>query len=354
MRCMRLPLIALVVPVACARPVHPARQATVADIATPPVQELDTREWPSRLREEVPRDGLSGFALDWDDAPLFAAVGAETSVGQRKASMTRLHASSTGFAVSIVRDDGAWVEVESLEMAEREGHCGVRGGFDEFDGYALRFFVRKDDLAPVLGTADRHRHDDGSGLALAPGTPVELGADGLGVRVGGQRLPIRHAPHELALAYRVEPLPRHPDGLPSTCDLSVPARLLGEGFDLASLPWIMRGQCRVEEAETGYRVLLQSDCVQVEAVVEVDPSTDGPPDATGLGMVGTLRDAPYWVIDQGSATYWPDGTRAGTKRSAVATNDPPVVIDGRQCWAVGDALHVCHDEADVEAKASLP
>ncbi len=315
-------------------------------------------DWTRRLRNEVPRNGLSGSALVWYDAPLFAAPDATQPVARRGEPVRRYAKGSGHFPVTIATDHGELVEVHNLDARSRRDHCGwfgeePREGLS-LAGYELTFFVRKDDLAPVLASIYADSHEDGSVLMVAPGTPVQPGSQSLSVEVGSATVPVYSEPADLALSYVVEDIPSPPEGLPDNCDTDTPARLLGRAFNLDALPWDMTWRCRVDEGDVPgtMRVVLHDRCVHVEAIVEQNPHTQG--GGGGLGMRGSAPAEMEWTIDAGADAFWRDGTRAGRKRTTQTTTTEPAPTDGRLCWSFGHDFELCHDAADVRAEILGP
>lgn len=157
---------------------------------------------------------LRGDAMVWEDAPLYLEPW-EGGTSVRFATFGRARREEVGRAlpvriVSAARTD--FVEVELVDART----CAAQSVRVDPRVTGLHFFVKREDLAPVLAKPFTLRASDGTGVKLRPGLPVVPTASGMYVvsaRGDVLRLPIPHA--SIAFTYtRTKaddpPLPKGP------------------------------------------------------------------------------------------------------------------------------------------------
>lgn len=324
------------------------------DVKARPLQQ--ETDWYAKLQAEVPSDAkLSGYALIWYDAELFAAPDPAAILSRRADAAERYTSMMDRFPVAIVRDAGAFLEVRSLGLRDREEHCGFRSSQPAysamlgelpgltFPGYDLRMFVRRRDFVPVLGSQYADSNEDGSSILLAAGTPVEPNKEALGVRVRSRWFPIYTVPVDLDLSYELAAIPEPDGGLYDRCDESAKGRLLGQRVSVGEVAGSWNPRCSIEESDDGerLRVILQDRCARLEMVVDQDPRPKA--GVGGLGTIGSRSpEVETWTVHAGTAVFWRDGTSAGTKRTTETTEARPEVVGTLHCWSFGADLHLCH------------
>lgn len=319
-------------------------------------------DWYEKLLAEVPSDDtLSGYALLWYDAELFATPDPAANLSRRAEAAERYTSMKDRFPVAIVRDGGTFLEVRNLGLRDRGEHCGFEssqpaysamlGEFPglTFSGYDLRMFVRRRDIVPVLGAQYADSNEDGSSILLAAGTPVEPNQEALGVRVRSRWFPIYTVPVDLDLSYELAAIPEPEGGLYDRCDESAKGRLLGQRVSVGDVSGSWTPRCSIEESDDGeqLRVILQDRCARLEMMLDEDPRPRA--GAGGLGTIGSRpSDIEHWTVQAGTAVFWRDGTLAGTKRTTETTAARPEVVGALSCWSLGADLQLCHKADQVE------
>jgi len=323
---------------------HSAEPVEVAGLRDPNRPDVDEL---ARLMSEVKKATLSGFALMWADATVYSAARADAAVGavSESGALDRFGA-HTG-VVEIVADHGEFVEVSGLTERKARSHCGG-SPVAAFDQYDLTFFLRREDLAPVLATEYADSHDDGSAIVLAPGTPVTPSPSGVGVYVGRYFVQTYLDSSDVARSYQPAAVgerteawtgPRQPvHGLTETS-------LLGRQTKLGRLPEELLRRWTLEDDDGQLRIVLADRCVRIEMLLDQEPKPGGMGGhGRALGRSKTIR---VWRIPSGTEAFWPDGNRAGTLREGLRRTSEPTTVGGRRCWSVGPSAELCHDPATI-------
>lgn len=307
----------------------------------------------------LPNKPLEGFALVYQDAPMFSRAGDDA--GDRVGSLLAPRepdSPPTGqrLTVEILGSDAGFAHVRLLSPHEAKAHCGA-SSVGSLAPYALEFFVRRRDLVPVVDTEYADSHDDGSIVFLAPGTPIATDELGIAARSHGLPVPLYLQAEDVGQSYRPKPLAdadpplryrHHLDG-------SVEVSLLGRTLELAQISGdddFLRRWAATDDGEES-RLILGDQCGRFEVVI--DPAVIEPPPSGGgrggggIGYLGS-GDTPTpktWIIDEGTRTVWPDGRPAGKTNSRRSTTAAPREVGGRLCWAVSASLELCHVAGDI-------
>lgn len=201
---------------------------------------------------------LRGDALVWEDA-LFHLEPWDGGMNVRFVVFARGRREELGRAIP-VRIVGSslrtFVEVE----VSTEPSCGLRRVTIDPRVEALRFFVRRTDLAPVLARPFTATYSDGTSVRLAAGVPVLPNASGLytvSLRGDRLRLPIPHAAVGYTYTRGATAEPERPTGAVVRVDRMVSARLGGDPFEIRSL-WYVPKPTRPGDPQL---VRLSSRCV---------------------------------------------------------------------------------------------
>lgn len=160
---------------------------------------VDQRERYASLRAKLPTKKVSGFGLVFANAELFETADAPKSLG-RLASFDDTLLMEQGeprYLVSITEDRGSRVGVRLIPNGNAAAHCA---GVSPMPPVALRGFVERDALAPVIGKRARIAFDD-DWLELRPGTPVYLDEHGMSALVFGERVPLDVPEAAIGLSY---------------------------------------------------------------------------------------------------------------------------------------------------------
>ena len=183
---------------------------------------------------DVPGQGASdlrGDALVWEDA-VFHLEPWEGSANVRFATFSRGRREEVGrtIPVRIVASTRTFVEIEPLAALG----CASRRLEVDPRVEALRLFVKRDDLAPVLVKPYSATFSDGTGVRVAAGIPVwptPSGLYALSARGDKLRLAIPHASVGYLLAGARVPEPEKPTGPLVRVDRMTAVKLGGEPLE---------------------------------------------------------------------------------------------------------------------------
>jgi len=115
---------------------------------------------------------LHGDALVWEDANLYLEPW-EGGLSVRLSPFGRARTDMVGNAVPVRITSSAMRQFVEIELPERTD-CAWRKWTPDRRVEALRLFVKREDLAPVLVKPFAVAYSDGTRVKLAPGVPVHL------------------------------------------------------------------------------------------------------------------------------------------------------------------------------------
>lgn len=184
-----------------------------------------------------------GFVLVWADATFFTEPreDAATFAVATFAGEARRQRLGETLPFAVRGSTGDFVELTPVPqtkpappiMPEADAHCGWFAFASDESLGGLSFFVRRRDLAPLLGEPLERNHADGTRLRLEAGTPVLRATTGYLAMAVGQAVPVDAL--TVAFAYPAIPADFH-DAAPVAFALvrtEVPPRLGGAPFPLA-------------------------------------------------------------------------------------------------------------------------
>ncbi len=296
---------------------------------------------PPRAAAEASQTSDPRFVLIWTDARLHRSPDDPEPVrAYDYGGDARSARAGEVYVARLVADHGAWLEVDTgpidwLDDANRPYHCASSNVLGRdlpagSGGVALRLWVRRADLAPVLTRPFDRSFDDGTYARLRPGTPIVDGRPW----IDGFLLPIQVEDAAIGTNYRVLPLPpaTDDDGFRMQDVVEVRAALGGAEVSWQQPPWNYSESPYLLVDDAGTRVTT-SDAGCGEAVLaftgRVAPSEF---DQYGIGGLSTGR-VPGVRVAEGTPLQWPDGTPAGTVLEALELRVPatgPAV-----CFEVG-------------------
>ncbi len=258
-----------------------------------------------------------------------------------------------------VKDHGDTVEVDTLHAEGRPESRGHQGrGADYL--FALRTFVRKEDLVPVVVSPVELRFEDGTRIRFLPGVavgvPYESGVGRRAVSVQQMHFAAEVPDDALALGYTPQSQVDHPTR--SAGMLAADAGLWLDGQE-----WAKGSEIRIRELREPTHVVKDGDQVLVElrasgleltlrtsasSLVEpYEPVTERPV------LTPNYETPPRWYyrIPEGTSVFWPDGKPAGRVRQyfTYATETPP--DDGRVCLLLTEMMsneRLCFRLQDIE------
>jgi hypothetical protein len=272
----------------------------------------------------------------------------------------------------LVRDLGAWVLVEAAEDDQPWGsrHCRPRGFFGEV---AMRLYVAREDLVPVLTRPLVAAFDDGTRAELRPGTPLsdalpESDPTGRPRRVAFSdvaEIPVGVPDDAVGLVYD-EPPPRHVPpaarrALSPDAELTFDGRALKQGarwggYDPSGAHWVYAETA----VDGGVLVDLEGTCGRFRARVDGGAvrAAEEPHDVDLPAWAAWAGDPPLRTIRKGAAVTWRDGSPAGVARVDTKLEDEGVADGARRCFdellgpssargAPESTLRFCAAEADV-------
>jgi hypothetical protein len=254
-----------------------------------------------------------------------------------------------------VGEQGDWVEVATVPGFVAGQHCYDTIG--ALDALELRFFVRRDAIAPVIARRVERTFDDGTRITLVPGVGlVRRGAE-YEAQLRGATVRVRLAPEDVSQSYtgsahiaisrgsnamlepgaqielgddhRVETEEAGPRAQRSS-RVSFSVREAGDARAPAGEP--PRAALAVEappDAGNRPRVTVRGDCFEALGFVRRAQLTMERPHRS----VSQLRERRGTAIRPGAQISWPDGSPAGR-----ATNDAVVEGSMRQ-----DGARMCFD-----------
>lgn len=313
---------------------------SVADAAAPPDGSTTTPALPAATVRRDP--SVSGFVY-LARARLFATAAAARAEG----AATR--EGEEGVAFAVVSDQGDVVEVETLAG---QGHCSMQGRGRPVEptlaaSIALKGFVPKSKLSPVLTTLFLSTFSDGTELAIAAGTPViEDPRRGLLVASAPFFVPVDAS--DVRLSYDVWTPPSLVGSAGFTSaqfDVVLPPlSFVGQRADVAIDPMSYPSGSPLRCA--GPRCLFTSPCWHVIF-------THGGTKTRGGGGVG-FGGRPVLATAPPNATVWfTDGKIAGKTRIATRVHgtelDAQGALGGRRCFAQSlVAGGICFDRLDLK------
>jgi hypothetical protein len=302
----------------------------------------------------------------------------------RARSPQTLHASA-----KLLRATDDWLQIAS---SGAPGRCTV--GFDPIWNVELRLWVPRAELAPVVEHELELDFDDGTGITIAAGTPVELDGEGRPVAIlsGATRLELASEPSwEDAVGWRFESalleeayarriLPEHTSpelaGQPLPPELfdRIQAPVIAGPKHPPPDPWPTPRLLVQEtwEARGGEGVVLAGACVRARAIVPRRARLDPRPEDLRWALVYIWEPKPYepdlvsdheerWRVKAGAQATWPDGAPAGSvdENWHVDFAPPGRVVDGRRCFPTAVRLQVtgadlCFEQADLELLPAEP
>jgi hypothetical protein len=278
---------------------------------------------------------------------------------------------------ALVRDGGAWLEVESAPIEPRRTrHCKTTSGY--FGDLTVRVFVAREDVAPVLSRSVASDFEDGTRVELRAGVPVsepvpESAPAGTSKRVAsfdGFALPLAIPDDAVGYAYG-EPKERAPsettpDALDVQTDLTLDGHAWKQAFTSlgeAGLDGLLRRRVFAREERGGVALVdLESSCARYRVRVPpsaIVPAVNSPPEDLG---VRTLPRRAYRV-KEGASLTWTDGSPAGVARAAVWLEEEGFASGTRRCFEFKldpdsppdtpeASLVVCAEQADLTPSPS--
>jgi len=220
---------------------------------------------------DVPgRDGdLRGDALVWEDANLYLEPW-EGGLSVRLSPYGRARGEMVGNVVPVRITSSAMRQFVEIELPERLD-CAWRRWAPDRRVEALRLFVHREDLAPVLVKPFAIAHSDGTRVKLAPGVPVMPTSSGqytIAARGDRLRLPIPHASVGYVYSAGRVVEPEQPaSGKLFRLDRTTSVLFDGEAFAVRA-PWMMP-----EPTVAGGRSLVHWATRCIDLVVEITGST---------------------------------------------------------------------------------
>lgn len=324
----------------------PPAQMPVADApAPPPVPPAAPDAATPASSSLVPRDQpIRGFVY-LTRARLYPTAAAARAEGAASVE------GDDGVAFAAISDQGDAIEVETLGG---HGHCSAPGPGRPVEptlaaSLALRGFVHRSKLSPLLTTATSSTADDGTAYAASAGTPVTVDPQrGLVIASAPFFVPVE--PARVGLSYGAWT----PPSLASSASASFtvaqhdvvlpPLSLLGHRTELAIDPVSYPDGSPLRCA--GRRCLFTAPCW----LAIFDHGGTKRQERGGVGFGG--RGPVLAVVKAGAMVWFADGQPAGTTRVATRLRGtelaPQGALGGRRCFAQSlVAGGVCFDHLDL-------
>jgi hypothetical protein len=213
---------------------------------------------------------LRGDALAWEDA-VFHLEPWEGGLSIRLSTFGRGRGEEVGRAIPVRIVGSTMRSFVEVELPAVSG-CAIRRLELDPRVEALRLFVKRDDLAPVLVKPYSATYSDGTSVRIAAGVPVMPTASGLytvSVRGDKLRLPIPHAHVGYLYANARAAEPERPTGPLFRVDRMTSVKLGGEPFEVRA-PWLAAKPAK--PAHRGESLLLRWSTRCIDLTVSV-PST---------------------------------------------------------------------------------
>jgi hypothetical protein len=220
---------------------------------------------PAHADDELDVPGLDatdmrGDALVWEDAAFYVEPW-DNGLNLRFSTFQRGRRDEVGRAIPIRIVDSSMRTFVEIELVDRVDCANRRAAIDPRIE-ALRLFVKRDDLAPVLTRPFSAAFSDGTAIKLAPGVPVMPTATGLyalAARGDKVRVPIPHT--SVGYVYTrgrvVEPEP--PTGPLVTITRNAAVRFADEPFDARAI-WFATKPAKPSETA---QLKLATRCIEL-------------------------------------------------------------------------------------------
>ena len=295
---------------------------------------------PARADDDVEVRGLDatdlrGDALVWEDAAFYLEPWEAGAHVRFASSPPRGRRDDPGRAIPVQIVDASQRSFVEIALAPRPG-CTWRQLADGPGVEALRLFVKRTELAPVLTRPYVESHADGTGVRLAPGIPVLPTTSGhylVSLRGDKLRLAIPHASIGYAYAAAARAVDPDPPRAPLVrLDRATTHTVrLGENTMTPRAPWLASKPATAKDP-----ALLRWSTRCAELVVAAAPSALRPADPVlPLASVGDeLKDlgaAGPQVIPRGAPLSTPSGREVAVSSAEIAVT-PASVSDKAACF----------------------
>jgi hypothetical protein len=327
-------------------------EAPVEALLTDPVE--DERLPLDRVHAALASQPLSDHALMWLNATVVAVPTSPTfakTIGQLQSTVDEQRGDSfrERAVVRVLESRGSFVRVETVSITGQRSHCW-RAGIPYADKYVLRMWVRRVDLAPVIGREVSVGFADGSGVTVGVGVPLVF-RDGVEVSVLGERLDLGLSDEDISLSYDRAGLEEPRERLPwQVLDYRSEFRLDGRAIDGEDVSWPVLG---VEDEGDVRRVSVGNECISADLITR-DPDPVVPDRGGAGGMVAGIGDlgrkpgpAAPWTVPQGAAILWSDGSEAGYVRRKHDRRQSGTQRGELQCFPWRNGIDLCHKRSEL-------
>jgi hypothetical protein len=222
----------------------------------------------------------------------------------------------------VLADHGDWIQLTPAQPSGWPPRTCAYPLF-ELSGLAVALWVKREALVPLTTRMVVQRFDDGTQVAIVPGTPVGPARDSDGWRLVATADVSLFAPipeDAVGLSFEGWAEPRKEPPAPKQ-RLRAGARLTFATSELLRVEDASSRVTRIEPGKDETKLWLELDCVR--AVVRTYASNlvqrDEPEGGGGLGVLGALGAGSWVQIAGRTVVYWPDGRPAGVHRGSSHT-----------------------------------
>jgi hypothetical protein len=257
--------------------------------------------------------------------------------GRHYADLFRARAASSPFedpqrrfgVFRLVRFGTDWVEVETADDLDPQSHC-YAAGLPSLQPLALRFFVAREDIQPVLRKRRTYPLWKFAQIGVVPGVAWvegEARADGFRIAVNGVPRGDIGATYDAAQVYES---PMTEMAISESAFAEGRVRI-GRRRELTFNPY--SGPYVVATARQGKRqfATVQSRCVELTVMVREKDLVVAPrEDRSRIQMEDRLETGPS--VPAGTEILWPNGERAGVARGRFFVGSEPVSHPDLACY----------------------